>query len=101
MIMATKKELLEQSQKAIGDYFKLSDFLFGESAPNDINELTEESPYYEIARELSDEMGLNWEKMTHEESNRVMLNLLGEYYASIQPDSKYQPVLTITYQKSK
>lgn len=99
--MATKKELLEQSQQAIGEYFKLSDFLFGDSAPNDINELTTDSPYYETAKALSDEMGLDWENMTHEDSNRVMLNLLAEYYANIQPDDKYQPVLSITFQKSK
>lgn len=99
--MATKKELLEQSQQAIGEYFKLSDFLFGESAPHDINELPTDSPYYETAKELSDEMGLDWENMSHEDSNRVMLNLLGEYWASIQTDEKYKPVLAITFQKSK
>lgn len=99
--MATKKELLEQSQQAIGEYFKLSDFLFGDSVPNDINELPEDNPYYETARLLSEEMGLDWQNMSHEDSNRVMLNLLAEYYASIQPDDKYKPVLTITYQKSK
>ena len=99
--MATKKELLEQSQQAIGEYFKLSDFLFGESAPHDINELTEDSPYYETARALANEMELDWNNMAHSDSNRIMLNLLAEYYASIQPDEKYKPVLTITYQKSK
>ena len=99
--MATKKELLEQSQQAIGEYFKLSDFLFGDSAPNDINELSTDSPYYEMAKMLSDEMELDWENMTHEDSNRVMLNLLAEYYAGIQSDEKYQPVLTITFKKSK
>lgn len=99
--MATKKEKLEQSQKAIGDYFKLSDYLFGESCPNDVNEIPADSPYYETARELADEMGLDWDNMTHEDSNRVMLNLLGEYYASIQTDEEYQPVLSITFQKTK
>lgn len=99
--MATKKELLEQSQQAIGEYIKLSDFLFGDSAPNDINEIPTDNPYYETARAISDEMGLDWEGMTHEDSNRVMLNLLAEYYASIQSDEKYQPVLTITFKKSK
>lgn len=99
--MATKKELLEQSQQAIGEYFKLSDFLFGDEAPNDINELPADSPYYETARAISDEMGLDWWNMAREDSNRVMLNLLAEYYASIQSDEKYRPVLTITFQKSK
>ena len=97
--MATKKELLEQSQKAIGEFFQISDFLLGDNAPYDINELKDDSPYYETAKELADEMEIDWEKMTHEESNRIVVNLLAEYYARIQPDAKYQPVLSITFQK--
>lgn len=99
--MATKKELLEQSQKAIGEFFKISDFLLGDNAPYDINELEDDNPYYETAKELADEMEVDWEKMTHEESNRVVINLLAEYYARIQPDDKYKPVLSITFQKAK
>ena len=79
--MATKKELLEQSQKAIGEFFQISDFLLGDNAPYDINELKDDSPYYETAKELADEMEIDWEKMTHEESNRIVVNLLAEYYA--------------------
>lgn len=97
--MATKKELLEQSQKAIGEFFQISDFLLGDNAPYDINELKDDSPYYETAKELADEMEIDWEKMTHEESNRIVVNLLAEYYARIQSDDKYQPVLSITFQK--
>lgn len=99
--MATKKELLEQSQKAIGEFFQISDFLLGDNAPYDINELKDDNPYYETAKELADEMEVDWEKMTHEESNRVVINLLAEYYARIQPDDKYKPVLSITFQKAK
>jgi hypothetical protein len=99
--MATKKELLEQSQKAIGEFFKISDFLLGDNAPYDINELKDDNPYYKTAKELADEMEVDWEKMTHEESNRVVINLLAEYYARIQPDDKYKPVLSITFQKAK
>ena len=99
--MATKKELLEQSQKAIGEFFKISDFLLGDNAPYDINELKDDNPYYETAKELADEMEVDWEKMTHEESNRVVINLLAEYYARIQTDDKYKPVLSITFQKAK
>lgn len=98
--MATKKEALEQSQKAIAEYFQLSKFLFSDDAPNDINEMSTDSPFYETAKAISDEMGLDWDNMSHEDSNRVMLNILGEYYANIQSDDKYQPVLTISFQKS-
>lgn len=97
--MATKKELLEKSQKAIGDYFSLSKYLFGDDAPIDVNEIPKESPFYETARSLSDEMGLDWDNMSHEDSNRVMLNLLSEYFYNIDVDEKYKPVLTISFQK--
>lgn len=99
--MATKKELLEQSQKAIGDYFELSKYLFGENAPLDVYEIPTDSPFYESAKSISDEMGLDWGNMSHEDSNRVMLNLLSDYFFSIQPVEKYKPVLTISFQKAE
>lgn len=99
--MATKKELLEQSQKAMGEYFELSKYLFGEDAPQDVNEIPSDSPFYDSAKAISEEMGLDWEGMSHEDSNRVMLNLLSDYFFSIQSDDKYKPVLTISFQKAE
>lgn len=99
--MATKKELLEQSQRAIADYFELSKYLFGDDAPQDVNEIPTDSPFYESAKAIADEMGLDWDKMSHEDSNRVMLNILSDYWFSIQPDDQYKPVLTISFQKAE
>lgn len=99
--MATKKELLEQSQKAIGEYFELSKYLFGEDAPLDVNEIPTDSPFYQSAKSIADELGMDWKNMSHEDSNRVMLNLLSDYFFSIQPDEKYKPVLTISFQKAE
>lgn len=95
--MATKKELLEQSQKAIADYIGLSKYLFSEEAPLDVNEIPKENPFYDDVKAISDEMELNWNEMSHEDSNRVMLNILAEYYSRILSDDKYTPVLTITF----
>lgn len=97
--MATKKEVLEQSQKAIGNFFQLSKFLFGEEAPYDVNEIPEDSPHYESAKAISDEMGLDWKNMSHDDSNRVMLNMLADAFAAIEPDEHYDAVLTISFKK--
>lgn len=97
--MATKKEVLEQSQKAIATFFQLSKFLFGEDAPYDVNEIPEDNPHYESAKAISDEMELDWNNMTHEDSNRVMLNMLGDAFAAIEPDEHYDAVLTISFKK--
>lgn len=83
MLMATQKELLAHSQKALGDFFSLSKYLFGEDAPIDVCEIPSDNPFYLTAHEISAEMELDWETMSHEDSNRVMLNLLGEYFARI------------------
>ena len=99
--MATKKELLEQSQKALADYFELSKYLFGDDAPQDVNEIPADSPFYESAKAIADEMGFGWEDMSHEDSNRVMLNMLADYFFNIQTDEKYKPVLSISFQKAE
>ena len=97
--MATKKELLEQSQKAIGDFFNLSKYLLGEDAPYDVNEIPCDSPFYKDAKAISEEMDLDWDNMSHEDSNRVMLNLLSEYFCNIKPEEKYDAILTISFKK--
>ena len=97
--MATKKEVLEQSQKAIANFFQLSKFLFGEEAPYDVNEIPEDNPHYESAKAISDEMELDWKNMSHDDSNRVMLNVLADAFAAIEPDEHYDAVLTISFKK--
>jgi hypothetical protein len=97
--MATKKEVLEQSQKAIANFFQLSKFLFGEEAPYDVNEIPEDNPHYESAKAISDEMELDWKNMSHDDSNRVMLNMLADAFAAIEPDEHYGTVLTISFKK--
>lgn len=97
--MATKKEALEQSQKALEEFFNLSKFLLGDASPYDVNEIPEDNPCYETARAIAEEMELDWEKMTHDESNRVMLNLLSEYFLNIKPDGDYKTILTVSFAK--
>lgn len=37
--------------------------------------------------------------MSHEDSNRVMLNMLGDAFAAIEPDEHYDAILTISFKK--
>lgn len=99
--MATKKEVLQRCQEAIGNYFQTSKYLFGEDAPYDVKEIPEDSPFYETAKSIAEEMGLEWDKMTHEDSTRVMLNMLADAFAAIEPDGKYDAVLTISFKKAE
>lgn len=99
--MATKKENLEQSQKALAEFFNLAKYLLSDDAPYDINEIPEDNQYYGKARCMSDDMGLDWNNMEHEDSNRLILNLLSDHYCAIQTDEAYVPVLTISFKKAE
>lgn len=67
-------------------YFKLSNLLFSgnDYCPYSMNELKEDSEFYQQAKELCNEMEIDWEKMTPEQSNRVMLALLEDNYMAIK-----------------
>lgn len=99
--MPTKDKALMQAQESIADFFKLSKYLLGDNAPYDANEIPKDSPYYNDARALVEELGIDWDNMTHEDSNRVFINLLSDYYMNIRTDENYIPVLSITFKKAK
>lgn len=100
-----KKEV-EVRTKAIEKvitYFKLSTLLFGmgDKSPYDINELKEDNEFYKPAKDLAEELEIDWEKMTHEESNRIMLSLLDDYFNQINVDGDYKFTLLVNIEKKK
>lgn len=97
--MAEKKSKLEESQQAIVDYFALSRYLFSDDAPSDVTDIPEDSPFYKPAREIAEDLKIEWDGMSHSDSNRVMLALLDDYYYNIKADDEYIPVLTISFKK--
>lgn len=78
------KERLEKSSTALNDYLKFSDALFGDKPIYEVNELKKGSPYYALAKELADEMEIDWKTMSHQDSNRIMLAMLDEYFGAIR-----------------
>lgn len=64
------------------EYVELSKLLFASTQEiiYDINELPETNKFFEPANKIANELEVSWQTMTHEESNRIMLALLEEYY---------------------
>lgn len=64
------------------EYVELSKLLFAstQEVVYDINELPDTSKFLEPAKKIANELEVSWKTMTHEESNRIMLALLEEYY---------------------
>ena len=85
------------------EFIELSKLLFGmgENSPYDINELKSDNKFYKPAKELAEELEIDWDKMTHEESNRIMLSLLDDYFNRINVDGDYKYSLSIEAIKKK
>jgi len=85
----TEKELIEKGMR----FMELCKLLFsGQTDIYNINELQKESEFYNDAVNLANEMEINWEKMTHEDSNRIMLALLEDTYLAMKPDGGMKAV---------
>ncbi len=99
----TKEQVQDTSLQRVLDYFSLSKRLFGmgDNSPYDINELKEDEPYYKVAKSIADELEIDWKKMTHEESNRIMLALLDEYYNRIMVDKDYRFTMSVTVKEGE
>lgn len=66
-------------------YIELSRYLFASKEPiYDINEMSEDSKFYAAAKEVAKQIDVNWESMSHEDSNRIMLALLEDTYNAME-----------------
>ena len=90
-----KRAKLEKASVAVRDFMQLCSFLFGDNAPYEMNEIESDSPYYKLATELADEMEIDWKKMQHSDSNRLMLALLDEYFQNIREQEDETVVVEI------
>lgn len=63
-------------------YISLSKYLFGkgEEGVYNVNEILKSCKFYKPAKEIAKSLGIDWKNMTHEESNRIMLALLEDFY---------------------
>lgn len=94
-IQCKEKELLTKF-----DFFlKMVNLFFNEgnpSFPEKVNDLTKEwgdsnkeNPFYKKARDMADELGIKWETMSGEESNRIIINMLSDAYMDMCPEDKH------------
>ena len=89
-------EKIEEIKKAWADYINLSKLLFSGTVDiYNINALDEKNEFYAHAKELAEEMEISWEKMSHEDSNRIMLAMLEDYYNFMRPEENEGVVVKI------
>lgn len=65
-------------------YIEFSRYLFGTKNPiYDINEMPGDSDFFTDAVRMAEQLEIDWESMSHEDSNRIMLALLEDYYQAM------------------
>lgn len=64
------------------NYIALSKYLFsqGDKGIYNMNEIPSDNEFFLPAKKIAESLDINWEEMTHEESNRIMLALLEDTY---------------------
>ena len=81
-----KLEVQKKATERLCTFFKLGNLLFGQK----------DCEFCKPAKELAEELQIDWQNMTHEESNRIMLSLLDDYFNDINVDGDYKFKMQVT-----
>ncbi len=77
-------------------YWELSKVLFGgKDSIIFINNLPKDSPFYNDAMDIAEEMGVAWDKMTIEQSDAITLGLLETLFLRIRSKSRVDVVVDV------
>lgn len=100
--MAKVKDSTKEAQAWL-DYAELSGFFFSENAPANINEIGKDSKYYKEATEMAKELDMDWNNLSQDDSNCIMINMLNDYYMNIMQsrNAKYQIKISIIKTEDK
>lgn len=75
-------------------YIVLSRYLFGSKNPiYDINEMPGDCDFFTDAVRIAEQLEVDWKTMSHEDSNRVMLALLEDYYQAMAKVGKKKDLI--------
>lgn len=90
-------EIQKKATEKMVAYFRLGKLLFNanDDTPYNINEVKEDNEFFKPAKALAEELGIDWENMTHDESNRIMLSLLDDYFNAVNVDSDFKFTLQV------
>lgn len=100
--MATKRKQKEEAgdkklqllYDTYTKYIALSRYLFGSKNPiYDINEMPGDCDFFTDAVRIAEQLEVDWKTMSHEDSNRVMLALLEDYYQAMAKVGKKKDLI--------
>lgn len=96
---AKEKEVMEQAYNAYKDFITLCKTFFGNNPIDSVTLLDKESEFYKTVQDIAKEFGMDWDKLTIEDSNELTIALLEDYYNRINVNGDYDYNLTISVKK--
>lgn len=100
--MSKEKELAESLNNAtiaVRDFFQMCNYFFGDNPPYEVKDIPENNAYHKLAVEICDEMQIDWDAMTHEDSNRIILAMLDDYFNQIRESADEKVCIEIKASK--
>lgn len=99
--MATKSKVAEEAYKAYSDFIALCRVFFGKNPIDNVTSLDKNSVYYKAAQDIAKEFGMDWEELSAEDSNELMLTLLEDFYNRVNISDKYDYILSVTVKEKQ
>lgn len=98
--MAAKdKEVMEKAYNAYKDFITLCRTFFGNNPIDSVTSLDKESEFYKTAQDIAKEFGMDWDKLTIEDSNELTIALFEDYYNRIDVNDDYAYNVTVSVKK--
>lgn len=100
--MATKKEeVTEKANNAYLEFAKLCRAFFGSNPIDSVTSLSKDSDFYKTAQDIAKEFGLDWNNLSPEDNNELMLALLEDFYHRVNVDDNFDYIVNILVKEKK
>lgn len=92
--MAAKNKVLEEALNAYADFTSLCKEFFAKGIDS-VTKLDKDSAFYKTAQEIANDFELDWDNLSPEDNNELMIALLEEYYQKVNVDGNFNYTISI------
>lgn len=92
------KDVAKEASQKLLDFLTLCREIYVRKLEN-INKLEEASPFYQTARDIAEEFEMDWDNLSAEDSDELLLALQEDYYNRIQIAPGYSYTAQVSVKK--
>ena len=92
---------MEKALEAYKSFVTLCRLFFGSNPIDSVTSLDKDSEYYKTAQDIAKEFEMDWDNLSPEDNNELMLALLEDFYNRANVDKNFDYVINITVKDKK